>query len=158
QIQLPELLDMIAKGENKPCAVDRDLDAPLRFAFTGGTTGKSKVVVLTTRTDLVEINVFLADLIPELAEGEIFLHGAPIAHAGGAYFLPSIIRGVHSVMMTKFDTTEYLQLAEQTRASYSFLVPTMLAMLLDDPVCNQVKTSFKIISYGGSSISPNVMK
>jgi acyl-CoA synthetase (AMP-forming)/AMP-acid ligase II len=158
QIQLPELLEMIANGEDKPCAVDRDLDAPLRFAFTGGTTGKSKVVVLTTRTDLVEINVFLADLIPELAEGEIFLHGAPIAHAGGAYFLPSIIRGVHSVMMTKFDTTEYLKLAEQTQASYSFLVPTMLAMILDDPVCNQVKTCFKIISYGGSSISPNVMK
>lgn len=157
QILLPELLDMIANGDSAPCAVDRDLDAPLRLGFTGGTTGKSKAVTLTTRTDLVETNVFLADLIPELTEGEIFLHGAPIAHAGGAYFLPSIIRGVHSVMMTKFDAAEYLVHAEETQAAYTFLVPTMLAILLDEPEIDTRKTAFKIISYGASSISPNVM-
>ncbi len=157
QILLPELLEMIAHGDSSPCVVDRDLDAPLRLGFTGGTTGKSKAVTLTTRTDLVETNVFLADLIPELAEGKIFLHGAPIAHAGGAYFLPSIIRGVHSVMMTKFDPAEFLRRAEETQAAYTFLVPTMLAMVLDEPDINTRKTAFQIISYGASSISPNVM-
>jgi acyl-CoA synthetase (AMP-forming)/AMP-acid ligase II len=156
-ILFDELLDMIANGDSVPCTVDRDLDAPLRLGFTGGTTGKSKAVTLTTRTDLVEMSVFLSDLIPELAEGEIFLHGAPIAHAGGAYFLPSLIRGVHSVVMTKFDTSEFLKLADTTQAAYTFLVPTMLAMVLDDPVIDTAKTAFKIISYGASSISPNVM-
>lgn len=152
-----ELLEMIAGGPDHPCAVDRDLDAPVRLGFTGGTTGKSKAVTLTTRTDLVETSVFLSDLIPELAEGEVFLHGAPIAHAGGAYFLPSLIRGVHSVIMTQFDTGEFLELAERTRAAYTFLVPTMIAMVLDDPAINTAKTAFRIISYGASSISPNVM-
>ncbi|WP_068076714.1 class I adenylate-forming enzyme family protein [Novosphingobium lentum] len=156
-ILFDELLDMIATGRDAPCAVDRDLDAPLRLGFTGGTTGKSKAVTLTTRTDLVETSVFLSDLIPELAEGEIFLHGAPVAHAGGAYFLPSLIRGVHSVIMTKFDTAGYLALAEATQAAYTFLVPTMLAMVLDDPAIDTAKTAFRIISYGASSISPNVM-
>jgi acyl-CoA synthetase (AMP-forming)/AMP-acid ligase II len=155
-IEWDELLDMIAHGRGEPCAVDRDLDAPLRLGFTGGTTGASKAVTLTTRTDLVETNVFLADLIPELSEGEIFLHGAPIAHAGGAYFLPSLIRGVHSVIMTKFDTGGFLALANETRAAYTFLVPTMLAMLLDDPAID-TPTHFKIISYGASSISPTLM-
>lgn len=157
QIEWDELLSMIANGRSEPCAVDRDLDAPLRLGFTGGTTGASKAVTLTTRTDLVETNVFLADLIPELSEGEIFLHGAPIAHAGGAYFLPSLIRGVHSVIMTKFDTAGFLQLASETGAAYSFLVPTMLAMLLDDPAID-TPTHFKIISYGASSISPSLME
>lgn len=156
-ILFDELLDMIANGPEQPCAVDRDLDAPLRLGFTGGTTGKSKAVTLTTRTDLVETSVFLSDLIPELAEGEIFLHGAPIAHAGGAYFLPSLIRGVHSVIMTKFDTAGFLELAERTQAAYTFLVPTMIAMVLDDPAIETAKTAFRIISYGASSISPNVM-
>jgi acyl-CoA synthetase (AMP-forming)/AMP-acid ligase II len=157
QIDLPDLVDMIASGDAAPCSVDRDLDAPLRLGFTGGTTGKPKAVTLTTRTDLVETSVFLSDLIPELAEGEIFLHGAPIAHASGAYFLPSLIRGVHSVMLTKFDTGEFLNQAEATQAAYTFLVPTMLAMVLDDPAINARNTAFKIISYGASSISPNVM-
>nr|WP_314447301.1 AMP-binding protein [uncultured Sphingomonas sp.] len=157
QILLPELLEMIATGEQKPCVVDRDLDAPLRLGFTGGTTGNAKAVTLTTRTDLVETNVFLADLIPELREGEIFLHGAPIAHAGGAFFLPSLIRGVHSVIMTKFDTGGFLRLANETRASYSFLVPTMIAMLLDDPSID-TETYFQIVAYGASSISPSLMQ
>ena len=156
QILLPGLLQMIESGAQRPCAVDRDLDSPLRLGFTGGTTGNAKAVTLTTRTDLIETNVFLADLIPELAEGEIFLHGAPIAHAGGAFFLPSVIRGVHSVIMTKFDTAGFLRLAHETRASYSFLVPTMIAMLLDDPATD-TETHFKIIAYGASSISPSVM-
>lgn len=158
QILLCDLLDMIATGSPAPCAVDRDLDAPLRLGFTGGTTGKSKAVTLTTRTDLVETSVFLSDLIPELAEGECFLHGAPIAHAGGAYFLPSLIRGVHSIVMTKFEVADYLKLAEETQAAYTFLVPTMIAMVLDDPTIDRVKTAFKIISYGASSISPNLMQ
>jgi len=157
QIEWNELLSMIADGRPEPCAVDRDLDAPLRLGFTGGTTGASKAVTLTTRTDLIETNVFLADLIPELAEGEIFLHGAPIAHAGGAYFLPSLIRGVHSVIMTKFDTAGFLHLANKTKADYTFLVPTMLAMLLDDPAID-TPTQFRIISYGASSISPSLME
>ena len=158
QISLEELLEMTATGATAPCAVDRDLDAPLRLSFTGGTTGKSKAVTLTTRTDLVETSVFLSDLIPELAKGDIFLHGAPIAHAGGAFFLPSLIRGVHSVIMTKFDTTGFLQLAEATQAAYTFLVPTMIAMVLDDPAIDTTKTAFRIISYGASSISPNLMQ
>jgi acyl-CoA synthetase (AMP-forming)/AMP-acid ligase II len=156
QIELAELLDMIANGNPTPCAVDRDLDAPLRLGFTGGTTGKSKAVTLTTRTDLVETSVFLSDLIPELAEGEIFLHGAPIAHAGGAYFLPSLIRGVHSVMLTKFDPGEFLAKAAETQAAYTFLVPTMIAMVLDDPAIDSAKTAFRIISYGASSIAPTL--
>ena len=146
QILLPELLEMIASGVQRPCAVDRELDAPLRLGFTGGTTGNAKAVTLTTRTDLIETNVFLADLIPELSEGRVFLHGAPIAHAGGAFFLPSVIRGVHSVIMTKFDTAGFLQLANETGAAYSFLVPTMIAMLLDDPAIDTT-THFEIIAY-----------
>jgi acyl-CoA synthetase (AMP-forming)/AMP-acid ligase II len=157
QIELDELLGMIANGDPAPCAIDRDLDAPLRLGFTGGTTGKSKAVTLTTRTDLVETSVFLSDLIPELAECEIFLHGAPIAHAGGAYFLPSLIRGVHSVMMSKFDASEFLHMAEQTQAAYTFLVPTMIAMVMDDPAIDTAKTALKIISYGASSIAPTLM-
>lgn len=157
QIGLDELLAMIAEGDPAPCAVDRDLDAPLRLGFTGGTTGKSKAVTLTTRSDLVETSVFLSDLIPELSEGEIFLHGAPIAHAGGAYFLPSLIRGVHSVMLSKFDASEFLAKAEETQAAYTFLVPTMIAMVMDDPAIDTARTALKIISYGASSISPTLM-
>lgn len=153
-----ELVGMIRNGRSGPCAVDRGLDDPLRFGYTGGTTGKAKAVTLTTRTDLVETTAFLTDLIPELQRGETFLHAAPIAHASGAFFLPSLVRGVHSLVMTKFDVSAFLQLAEQSRASYTFLVPTMIAMILEDPRIDEAKVAFRRIAYGAASIAPSLMK
>ena len=151
-----ELDAMIATGRNEPCAVDRALDAPLRIGYTGGTTGKSKGVVLTTRGELTEMTGFLCDLMPDLRKGERFLHGAPIAHASGAYFLPSLTRGVHSIIMPKFEVGEFLELAEATEAAYTFLVPTMIAMVLDHPDLASFDLRFERISYGGSSISPTL--
>jgi acyl-CoA synthetase (AMP-forming)/AMP-acid ligase II len=44
----PDELDaMIRDGRSELCSIDRDLDAPLRLGYTGGTTGNSKAVTLT---------------------------------------------------------------------------------------------------------------
>ena len=79
--------------------VDRALDAPYRLGYTGGTTGRSKAVTLTTRGELAELSAFLTDLVPDMRKGDTFLHAAPIAHASGAFFLPSLVRGVRSLVM-----------------------------------------------------------
>ena len=153
-----ELSRMIGEGRSEPCVVDRGLEEPLRFGYTGGTTGKAKAVVLTTGGELTELSAFLTDLIPDIHEGDIFLHAAPIAHASGAFFLPSIARGVHSVVMRKFDAAGFLQLAQTTKASVTFLVPTMIAMLLEAPGINDVELSLRRIVYGAASISPALMR
>ncbi|MGD9799348.1 MAG: class I adenylate-forming enzyme family protein [Parvularculaceae bacterium] len=157
-IDQDQLAVMMAEGHAAPCSIDRALDDPFRLGYTGGTTGKSKAVTLTTRTDLVELSAFLADLVPELYEGAKFIHAAPIAHASGAFFLPSLVRGVHSLVMTKFDVSEFVKLAEGSRAEFTFLVPTMLAMILDEEAIHRATTNFKRIAYGASSISPSLVK
>ena len=120
--------ELLCSTNDVECAVDRDLDAPLRLGYTGGTTGQAKAVTLTTRGELAEMSAFLMDLVPELEVGASFLHAAPIAHASGAFFLPALVRGVHSVVMKKFHPGEFLALAEESKATHTFLVPTMLAM------------------------------
>jgi len=154
-----ELLSMIRSGGagRGPCAVDRGLDDPLRLGYTGGTTGKAKAVTLTTRTDLVETTAFLTDLVPDLARGDVFLHASPIAHASGAFFLPSIVRGLHSVVMTKFEPGSFIALAESTRASHTFLVPTMIAMILEEKAIERARFAFRRIAYGAASIAPTLM-
>ena len=72
-------------------------------------------------------------------EGDTFLHAAPIAHASGAFFLPSLIRGARSLVMAKFDPGEFVQLAAAERADLTFLVPTMLAMVLEHPANGAAK-------------------
>ena len=152
-----ELAAMIENGRPSPCAIDRDLDAPLRLGYTGGTTGKSKAVTLTTRGELSELSAFLIDLMPDMREADTFLHAAPIAHASGAFFLPAIARGVHSLIMPKFDPGEFLKLAEASRASLTFLVPTMLAMIMEDPGLDKAKLDLRRIAYGASPISPSLL-
>jgi acyl-CoA synthetase (AMP-forming)/AMP-acid ligase II len=153
-----ELQAMMARGRNEPCAVDRKLDDPLRLGYTGGTTGKPKAVTLTIRGELTELSAFLVDLVPEIQRGDTFLHAAPIAHASGAFFLPCLVRGAHSTIMPKFDAAEFVDLAERTKASLTFLVPTMLAMVLEEDGIDHANLLFKRIAYGAASISPNLIE
>jgi len=153
-----QLQAMIAEGDSRPCALDRDLDAPLRLGFTGGTTGQPKAVTLTTRGELSELSAFLTDLVPDIREGDNFLHAAPIAHASGAFFLPALCRGAHSLIMPKFDAKGFVRLAVETEANLTFLVPTMLAMILEVPGIDDAKLNFRRIAYGASPISPRLLE
>lgn len=156
-IPLARLQDLIQTGENKVCAVDRPLDAPYRLGFTGGTTGNAKAVTLTTRGELAELAAFLADFIPDLKQGETFLHASPISHASGAFFLPGLARGIRHLVMTKFEPAEFLELAARESATHTFLVPTMLAMILEQPVSKDQNLKLRGIYYGASPISPSVL-
>ncbi|MGY6535844.1 MAG: class I adenylate-forming enzyme family protein [Pararhodobacter sp.] len=153
-----ELAQMIAGGDAPPCAIDRDLDAPLRLGYTGGTTGQPKAVTLTTRGELAELSAFLTDLMPDIRPGDTFLHAAPIAHASGAFFLPAITCGARSLIMPKFDAAEFLALAAREQASLTFLVPTMLAMIMEAPGIDSAQLNFRRIAYGASPISPTLLE
>ncbi len=157
QIGSAEFAAMFQHSDDSPCAVDRALDAPLRLGYTGGTTGKAKAVTLTTRGELAEMSAFLMDLVPDLEPGNTFLHAAPIAHASGAFFLPAIARGVRSLVMKKFDAAEFIALASREKASHTFLVPTMLAMILEQPELDGAEFALRKISYGASPIAPTLL-
>ena len=153
-----EFAAMFEHADAGPCAIDRALDAPLRLGYTGGTTGKAKAVTLTTRGELAELAAFLIDLVPDLEPGNTFLHAAPIAHASGAFFLPAIARGVRSLVMKKFDAAEFIALATREQASHTFLVPTMLAMILEQPELGDAGFALRTIAYGASPIAPSVLQ
>jgi len=157
-IDSPELAEMMTLGPGGRCAVDRKLDAPYRLGYTGGTTGRPKAVTLTTRGELAELSAFLTDLVPDIAEGETFLHAAPIAHASGAFFLPSLVRGARSLVMAKFEPDEFVRLAAGERAEMTFLVPTMLAMALEAPSIHRAELAFRRIVYGAAPIAPALLE
>jgi acyl-CoA synthetase (AMP-forming)/AMP-acid ligase II len=153
-----EFARLAADGAEAPCAIDRALDAPYRLGYTGGTTGRSKAVTLTTRGELSELSAFLTDLTPDLASGQTFLHAAPIAHASGAFFLPSLVRGVRSLVMSKFDPAEFVALAAREKCEHTFLVPTMLAMVMETPDVETANFALRSISYGASPIAPALLQ
>ena len=85
------------------------------------------------------------------------LHAAPVSHASGSYFLPHLVRGATSVLLPRFRAGEFLEWMERTGAQRTFLVPTMMATLLDEPnLADVALPQLKQISYGASPIAPSV--
>lgn len=158
RIRPVDLNTMIQHGPSQPCMVDRDLDAPLRLGFTGGTTGKPKAVTLTTRGEVAEIANFMIDLLPDLSQADTMLHAAPIAHASGAFFLPHLLRGARQIIMPKFDAAQFLEIAQREKATVTFIVPTMLAMILEQPKVDAVKPNFRRLCYGAAPIAPSLLQ
>ncbi|ODU05757.1 MAG: fatty-acid--CoA ligase [Pseudonocardia sp. SCN 72-86] len=158
EIVLTDIAGMIADAPAGPCDVRRDPDAPLRLAYTGGTTGKPKAVVLTTRSELAEVDNFLVDLLPNLRPDSVMLHAAPITHGSGAFFLPHLVKGAANVIVPKFSPTAFLEAAQKHRATTTFMVPTMIGMLLEDPFVREADLALERLCYGGAPIATTVLQ
>ncbi|MFC8047225.1 class I adenylate-forming enzyme family protein [Nocardia sp. NPDC057353] len=152
-----ELDAMIADAPDSPCRVARDPEAPLRLAYTGGTTGKPKAVVLTTRSELAEVANFLVDLLPDLTPDSVMLHAAPITHGSGAFFLPHLVKGARNVILPKFTPQAFVDAAVEHGATATFMVPTMIAMLLEDAVIDRDRLRLSRLCYGGAPIAPTLL-
>jgi acyl-CoA synthetase (AMP-forming)/AMP-acid ligase II len=157
-IDLGDLERMVADGAARPCDVPRGAEEPYRLGYTGGTTGASKAVVLSQRSEHAEITNYLLDLVPDIAQGDVMLHAAPVTHASGSFFLPHLIRGAHNVVIPSFTPGQYLEELERRQPATTFLVPTMLAMVLDDPAVGDVTVPrLRNLCYGASPIAPSVV-
>jgi len=125
--------------------------------YTGGTTGRSKGVMLS-HTNLMAnaLNALGEGLFPA---GCVYLHAAPMFHlANGAAMYALLLGGGTNVMIQSF-TPEGVMAAVQTeRITDVLLVPTMIQMLVDHPALgNYDLSSLKNIIYGASPISEAVL-
>ena len=153
-----ELTAMIERGPDEPCDNPRDFSAVYRYGFTGGTTGRSKAVTLTMANEHAEVANFLVDLLPDIRAGDTMLHAAPVTHASGAFFLPHLFRGARNVVLEKFDPGTFLEAAERTQATATFVVPTMLSILLDDPNVGDAKVNLRRLCYGAAPAAPSLLE
>jgi acyl-CoA synthetase (AMP-forming)/AMP-acid ligase II len=157
-IEAGELTGIIDAASSAPCDVRRGPEEPLRLAYTGGTTGKPKAVILTTRSEMAEVANFLVDLLPDLRPGSVMLHAAPITHGSGAFFLPHLVKGACSVVVEKYSPAAFLAEAERHGVTTTFMVPTMIAMLLEEPATADAKLGLERLCYGAAPIAPTVLQ
>lgn len=126
--------------------------------YTGGTTGRSKGVMLTHK-NLVN-NAFHAALNLKYHEKEIYLHAAPMFHLAdqASTFAITLVGGTHAHIRT-FSPEKVLYAIETHKITAVLLVPTMINMVIHSPQFNRynVKNLQKIL-YGASPISVEVLK
>lgn len=103
--------------------------------YTGGTTGRSKGVMLSH--DSLSAAAWSAVANDEDSELDVSLLPLPIAHA---YGLLVSVMGLHavrpnrSVLMRWFEPAAWLQLAAAERVRVGAVVPTMLRLLAEQPL------------------------
>ena len=126
--------------------------------YTGGTTGRSKGVMLSHANLLVSTMGMLATE-HFVAPDAVYLHAAPMFHlADLAAWLGVVVRGATHVMVPGFDPVAVLQAIETHRVTDVLLVPTMIQLLVDHPRIDEFDlTSLRRITYGASPMSEGVL-
>ena len=121
--------------------------------YTGGTTGRPKGVAHTHR---VHVTMILTEMADWDWPSEIrFLALTPITHASGAMIMPVLLKSGTYAMTKGFTAEKFVHLVEEHRITATFLVPTMIYVLLDSPARQGADlSSLKLIIYRASPMSP----
>ncbi|MGY1709197.1 long-chain fatty acid--CoA ligase [Geodermatophilus sp. SYSU D00758] len=126
--------------------------------YTGGTTGRSKGVMLSHRN-------LLTSALGSLASGHLFapdgvyLHAAPMFHlADFAGWIGQVVLGNTSVMVPVFEPVAVLSAIAEHAVTDVLLVPTMIQLVVDHPRIDDFDvTSVRRVLYGASPISEGVL-
>jgi long-chain acyl-CoA synthetase len=137
--------------------VPRADDELAALLYTGGTTGRSKGVMLThANLDFTGAAAHGASYMPGINRG---LTSLPLSHA---YGILVTIAGMHSpergvgVLMRWFDPVAFLELIAEHRIQLSAVVPSMLQILLSHPLEDYDLSSLRYVSSGGAPLAPEV--
>jgi fatty-acyl-CoA synthase len=136
-----------------PLVSQAHVDDICTLIYTGGTTGQPKGVIHTHR---VQVAMVMTELTEWDWPAEVrFLAMTPITHAAGAMIVAVMSRSGTFVMSKGFDAQRFFDLVEAHRITCTFLVPTMIYVLLDHPAIATADTSsLKTIIYGASPMAP----
>jgi long-chain acyl-CoA synthetase len=138
--------------------VDSDPDALAALLYTGGTTGRSKGVMISHNAlSAAAWAATATSYDPALGTALLPL---PLSHV---YGLMVSVMGVHApepnviVLMRWFDPAGWLRLADQHRVNTSPLVPSMLQMLLQQPLADYDLSALARLNSGAAPLPRQVI-
>ncbi len=146
-----------AKLREAPWSMDPDDTAIL--LFTSGTTGAPKAAVLRQK-HLVSYVLGTVEFM-SADEADASLNCVPPYHvAGMAAIASSVYSGRRVVQLANFTPESWLETARRERISHAFVVPTMLARIVDalagQPDANL--PTLRALSYGGGKMPLTVIE
>jgi len=153
--------DVVALAESATAGLLEDHADPAAIAYlfyTGGTTGLPKGVMLPHRSIVGPAILQAADW--DLPNADIrFLAVTPTSHASGIILPTIFLRGGYVHLASGFDAAGFCKLVQDEKINMTFLVPTMLYVLLDAPMlASSDLSSLQTIVYGAAPMSADRMR
>ena len=150
--------DLVAEMQSieaAPLVDEGDAEAICWLAYTGGTTGRSKGVMIAHRCIVNMTAIIFADW--EWPQDIRYLAATPITHAGGVNIFPILMRGGFVRVLPGFELETYCRTVEEEKINTVFLVPTMIYALIDakETRARYDLSSLETIIYGAAPMSPD---
>ncbi|KQW21946.1 acyl-CoA synthetase [Afipia sp. Root123D2] len=125
------------------------------LAYTGGTTGRSKGVMLSHRALVTMTLILFSDW--DWPQDIRFLAATPISHAAGVTLFPVMMRGGLMQLVQGFDPEVYARTVAEQKINATFLVPTLIYALIDNVDLRKRHdlSSLQMIVYGAAPMSPD---
>jgi acyl-CoA synthetase (AMP-forming)/AMP-acid ligase II len=126
-----EFVDWLARDGAKPEPVEIEPTMPFNIIYSSGTTGAPKGIVQSH--GMRWRHVARPDGIGYGPDAIALLSTPLYSNTTLVSFFPCLAGGGTAVLMPKFDTLKFLQLAEKHRATHAMLVPVQYRRLMEHP-------------------------
>jgi acyl-CoA synthetase (AMP-forming)/AMP-acid ligase II len=121
--------------------------------YTSGTTGRPKGATHSQAGRVAALVNMLASEIVATKDSAM-VHCAPLSHGSGSKLLTFLALGAKNVILPKFEPEAFARAVEAHRGTHSFMVPTMLQMLLEStPAVARAVRGMDQITFGGAPIT-----
>jgi long-chain acyl-CoA synthetase len=137
---------------------DRGGDELAGLFYTGGTTGRSKGVMLSHRNLLLDALQFGPQV--NFNRDATYLHAPPMFHiANGTATFAIMMAGGSGTVITAFEPVSALEAIQSRKVTVVLFVPTMINMMVNHPAAGDYDlSSLRDVLYGASPMPEAVIR